>query len=188
MPRSRPIILTNVTAQEREKILAGLRKYAYIQQHRENSEEFRRMFASFYFVPRNVISREDQNTFFDAMFDRPAPTDPFAFASKVQSRGANKNYFSFATKAVHTFNTNEPIYDSHVVYYLKEQIGLMLKTYYSGDTFEVNWPIIKEWYGEFLNTEECDAWVAWFDENFPDYTWISKTKKVDFIIYALGVE
>ena len=47
MPRSRPIILENVTAQEREKILAGLRKYAYIQQHRENSEEFRRMFEEY---------------------------------------------------------------------------------------------------------------------------------------------
>ena len=54
--------------------------------------------------------------------------------------------------------------------------------------FDVNWPIIKEWYREFLPTPECDAWVAWFDENFPDYTWISRTKKVDFIIYALGVE
>ena len=187
MPRSKPISFNNVSNADINKFKAGLEKYDYIQKHIADNSDFRNVYASFYFVPKFIINEQNQQLYFSKMFLN-RPNDPIAFADLLKEAESDKYYFSFATKAVHTFNPESPIYDSHVVAYLVEQENVPLKTAQCKNNFVYNWPLIKKWYREFEKDPRYKEWINWFDKQFPQYTWLTSTKKIDFIIYVLGVE
>ena len=181
MRTTKPIDLSAVTSKEMNKIRNGLALYTQIQNDIRDTPSFREVFAKFYFVPKTSITLNDQELFFNKMFANH-PSDPLDFAKSLKDDGAQKFFLSFATKAVHTFNNDSPIYDSVVVSYLHQQRNAHM----SYTDAISNWIKLKDWYETFLQTEEADEWVAWFDNNFPSYTWISKVKKIDFIIYSFA--
>lgn len=87
---------------------------------------------------------------------------------------------SFSSKMLATIQPDKPIWDSHVSRFLDirdpKDIAEAIQKYAD----------LEDWYKSFLNTPDADNWVAAFDSAFPEYTWISKTKKIDFIIWYKG--
>ena len=87
---------------------------------------------------------------------------------------------SFSSKMLATIQPDKPIWDSHVSRFLDirqpEDIAEAIKNYTD----------LENLYKSFLNTPDADNWIAAFDSAFPEYKWISKTKKIDFIIWYKG--
>ena len=43
---------------------------------------------------------------------------------------------------------------------------------------------IEAWYKNYLSTEDARNNLILFDRTFPEYSWISATKKIDFMIWS----
>lgn len=91
---------------------------------------------------------------------------------------------SFSSKLVATIDPTKPILDSRVLAYL----GLRI----CGSTPELRlssaveaYDRIVEWYREYLSRTEAVENIKLFDSLFPDYTWISDVKKIDFLLWSL---
>lgn len=87
---------------------------------------------------------------------------------------------SFSSKMLATIQPDKPIWDSHV--------STVLDTRQPEDITEAikKYADLESLYSSFLNTPDADNWVAAFDSAFPEYKWISRTKKIDFIIWHQG--
>lgn len=44
---------------------------------------------------------------------------------------------------------------------------------------------IEEWYRNFIDTDEAHQWIQEFDKALNEYSWISDTKKIDFILWGM---
>lgn len=177
------IVFSRVTDTQKHEMRDGLEKYCFIMAGRDNVQDIRNVFVDFYFVPkksRNKILNEDR--FFELMSQRLP--DAKTFATRLIEKGiSNEIMMSFSSKAVHTYYDNRPIYDSHVIAYLKTIRGLRLP---ANKPFMI-YDKLAEWYGIFVNSEEADVWVEWFDGVFPDYANISRIKKIDMILYKISI-
>ena len=92
---------------------------------------------------------------------------------------------SFASKILATLNANKPIWDSRVLKCLHDELSGR------SDEEKLNsakalYSRIEKLYGEYMKTEEAEKNVAFFDDFFPDYTWISNVKKIDYMMWGLG--
>lgn len=89
----------------------------------------------------------------------------------------------FSSKMLATINTDKPIWDNCV----KNSLNLPDSKKNFDRAVEI-YSKIEEWYKNFLPTQECDEWISVFDSFYPDYKDISKTKKVDFILWLKDKE
>lgn len=90
---------------------------------------------------------------------------------------------SFASKMLATLNPNKPILDSRVLKNLEITIKGNTKQERIKFSIEV-YKKIEAFYDTYLPTGKAKRNIALFDEIFPDYSWISDTKKIDFIIWG----
>ena len=91
---------------------------------------------------------------------------------------------SFASKLVATIDPTKPILDSKVLAYLGLRIGgssperrlsAAVQAYYH----------IAEWYKTYLMLPEAAENIKLFDSLLPGYTWVSDTKKIDFLLWSI---
>lgn len=92
---------------------------------------------------------------------------------------------SFASKMNATLNVDAPIWDQFVLH----NLGLSMKPYYKNSSDKLNDSIrlydkIVEWYQQNLSSEEWNSKVAIFDATFPNHRLLSKTKKIDFMLWT----
>lgn len=183
MAFSHKIVFNRVTSVEKNEMLIGLQKYLTIMNGRDNVNSIRAAFVDFYFVPKKSRTKIlDEDRFFELMSEKPS--DAKQFAIKLIEEGVTKErMISFSSKAVHTYHDENPIYDSHVIDYLKRVRGIQM---FTTDPFATYEQIVK-WYETFINSKEAELWIEWFDNNFPDYQCTSRIKKIDMILYRLSI-
>ena len=105
---------------------------------------------------------------------------------EIGKYGNDKMQPSFVSKLVHSINKTEPIYDSKVKIFLEkeepqgEKVEERIKS--AIRIYEEIW--------DFYNNNEYAVlrkqMLKVFDEKFPLAKRISETKKIDFVIWALG--
>ena len=199
MPKIGFLITNAIPDAKIRKFRIGVAKYQTIMNPATPSLVFEKTFANFYLLRLSTAEK----AFFFSEMRACAPKDPIVFADYLQSHGISKFQFSFATKAVHTFDPTSPIYDSRVADYLKKFEGcsgirlhavmrrdpVTKKSKFDpvADHLRVinNWNIIKSWYASFKADPRYKQWISWFDGEFGSNT-ITDTKKIDFIIWALS--
>ena len=174
--------------QEKAKAKICIQYYNYLQTHLEDTELFREVYKTFYLRNthrgNNHWTEEDYNTYFAKMFSFVSNGD---FTNEVNEVAAylenslsNGGYqLSFGSKLVHTINANCPIFDSGVTAYLKEFEGVRF-----GIDKAQKYAQLCQWFDNFRqNDERFNAWINWFNSEFPEYRTISNTKKIDFVLF-----
>ena len=199
MPKIGFLVTSAIPAKAIRDFHISVGKYKTIMNPATPPLVFEKTFTAFY---RLRLSTTEKVIFFREMRSCK-PSNPIVFADYLQSHGVSKFQFSFATKAVHTYNPNSPIYDSRVADYLKKYEGCSGIRLHAAmrrepatkksrfdpvaDRLRVinNWSIIKGWYASFKTDPRYAQWISWFDCEFGSNT-ITDTKKIDFIIWALS--
>ena len=191
----RKINVNEITEEKKDIIAEGLKKYDYIMKHYQApNAEFEQVYRNFYLKSWWKTRKKQGAGYFKTLREYKGE-GLLTVIKKLQREMDSKKYdFSVATKLMHTFNPNLPIYDSIVCKYLEKQ-GLRflfhrhyIKRMNCEEKIEQDWKLLQDWYKNFLPTEEAKSWIRWFDENFPDYKWLTDLKKVDFIIFACARE
>ena len=191
------IDLEHISERQLLTITNGVNYYLYIQKHyndvdERDAEDFRDVFTEFYLKAQGKM-RDPVNRvpFFETMKTCSPDKDLIELLIELHNKLDTDLYeFSFATKLLHTINNDSPIFDSKVFKYLKEEEGVNFWEYrHSKDGLERarhNWPLLKNWYDSFLQTERAAEWIAWFDRQFPNAAHIAAVKKIDFLIFAFN--
>lgn len=193
------IDITKVTEKQIMSLEVGLLQYTYIQRNfKKDDEDFRDVFTDFYLTSQARMRNVENRVPFFELMKKTKPNDSLiTIVEKLyKSLPIGMYEFSFATKLLHTINTNSPIYDSKVYKYLRndEKVDLWdihQKKFDSAgkemtklEKIDHNWIELNNWYSSFLKTVTFKNWIAWFDKSFPKFASISNIKKVDFIIFS----
>ena len=91
---------------------------------------------------------------------------------------------SFSSKLVHTLNPAMPIWDKFVLQKLGLKIELCSGEEKIKKCVKIYSAIIK-WYQDVLPQPTTQAFLKNFDKYFPDYAWMSSTKKLDFSLWMI---
>ena len=89
---------------------------------------------------------------------------------------------SFASKLVHTLNNDMPIWDKFVLQNLDKKMPILQGEKKLLKAIEIYDEIIA-WYKEALLHKEVQKKILEFDAVFPQYSWFSNTKKIDFLLW-----
>lgn len=146
--------------------------------------DFQREFNYFYKLRRNAEWRkefyrlfEDCKSMKDISFERILYT--------LYERTGNIEA-SFSSKLLATLNPDMPIWDSIVL----SRFGLKPSTSTNKKIRLENtvaiYQAIVNWYQDFLQTPDVQEFLSGFNEAFPEFSMISATKKVDFILWGSG--
>lgn len=172
----------------------GLDKYKYIMNSVNkvdvsSDEDFQSRFNNFYVLNGTGASPEWKAAYYAYFQEVKNNPDKQTLETIIRhfyedenvppyNAAVNKRIeLSFSSKMLATIQPNKPIWDSHVSRFLDtrdpKDIAEAIKKYTD----------LENLYKSFLNTPDADNWIAAFDSAFPEYKWISKTKKIDFIIW-----
>ena len=146
-------------------------------------------YENYYGMVQAHLKKEWRDKYFEyadkCLGNNKKPT--FSEAMKeIGKYGDGKMQPSFVSKLVHSINKTEPIYDSKVKIFLEKEEP-------QGDSVEerIKSAIrIYEEIGQFYKNDDNAVlrkqMMTVFDEKYPWAKGISETKKIDFIIWALG--
>ena len=179
--------------------MSGLETYKYIMDNfksidlsgdDDNAKEFRTKYRGYYRVRRN----DDWSKLYFGFFENNKNNNDITFNQIIDycynnmktNKGAkNPVEASFSSKMLATINPEKPILDSRVL----ENMGLTIPVYLKSDKklerAKAVYEIIDDRYKAYSRTPESDTVVSIFNEMFPDYTELTKTKKIDFFLWAL---
>ena len=167
------------------------------------SELFRRMFNGYY----NIRRDKDWQDVYYRLFEEAKRTENLTFADILYNlyKETGQIEKSFSSKMLATINPDKPILDSRVISYLNKHdacIGFSGRiidssfTKYGEDVTEKDIarlePVIREyedlelWYEEYLGSFEAGSVVNAFNEEFPQYSHFTNTRKVDYFLWMLG--
>lgn len=104
--------------------------------------------------------------------------------SRLKVKGIDSLEPSFASKMLATINPDKPIWDSRVLASLK--LDKEWEKKWNVDHAIEIYDSIRDGYKKFESTKFCDECLKEFDSWFPDYDWISTTKKIDFLLWSKG--
>jgi len=93
---------------------------------------------------------------------------------------------SFCSKLLATINPYMPVWDSVVI----ENLKLKKPAYYSKNRLEETIDLyekIKEWYYNFLKTNDSKEWIELFDSKYKGNS-LTDVKKVDLILWQIREE
>ena len=91
---------------------------------------------------------------------------------------------SFSSKLLAALDPNKPIWDQYIL----RNLGIELN--HSPNKEERIKDIVEKydqicnWYDDFLKTDESKEMIQLFDSKFSDYTYITPTKKIDFLLWS----
>ena len=194
------IILEKITPRQKLIIVKGLYDYQYIMENWQfNDADFQKVFFDFYLKARWAVMGNANNMrpYFELLQTIEPEDDLMDILLNLKKMAGIESYeFSLGSKLLHTRNTSMPIYDSKVRIYLSAEEGVDFWWHVSQRKCRVprgtpetekikhDWAELRKWYDAFLPSQRGIEWINWFDNNFPAFSGISNTKKVDFIIYA----
>lgn len=174
------------TLQNRLATSLGLNKYKYIidQVHEINISEntdFQKTFNGFYIVRRNETWRKIYYEYFESI-KATKPTFREIITYIYEKTGNIEP--SFSSKMLATLCSEKPIWDRYIVQNLnlkltgktqQEKLENAIKLYDS----------MEKWYSDFLQTAKAKECVEVFDNELPDYKWLSDIKKIDAILWSI---
>ena len=170
---------------ELEKIKRGIEKYIRImdlirETDVSENDEFQHLFNGFYQVRRNEEWRKVFYSFMEERKDAaPSIEEILTFLANNTPRKSVE--LSFASKMLHTIDSNYPIYDKKVASFLKLEGPVVSWSNEAKIEHQVkNYNAIIAWY----QTSRAKSLIHLFDEIVPEYrTKIGDVKKIDFIIW-----
>ena len=163
----------------------GLDRYSYIMRmFREVNvsldEDFQRTFNAFYRVRKNSAWRAQ----YYALFERAKHEDlDYEYILRSLYKSSGNIEASFTSKLVATIDPDSPIIDQYVL----QNLGIAISG--PGKDTRLRTAIsayhsLKSWYESYIHTDEARKNIAVFDKMLPSYTWISDTKKIDYLLWA----
>ena len=169
-----------------EKKRKGIAKYAEILQAfpkvdvRED-RGFQKKFNGFYRVRRNV---EWQKIYYSTM--QQGKTVPLDFEKALRDfyNLTGRVEASFVSKLIHTLDNNAPILDAFVL----QNLGKKMPLCQGERKIECAVCIyneIAQWYRLALLNNAIQTKITEFDLCFPEYSWFSRTKKLDFLLWQM---
>ncbi len=165
---------------------SGIEKYAEIMRNFSNTnvetdKTFQKRFNGFYRVRRNS---EWQGTFYKIMEEGKQKESSFDEILLEIYKNTGRVEASFASKLLHTLNTDMPIWDKFVLQNLNLKMPIC-----SGEKKLENaisiYKIIIDWYQSALSMSGINQKIVEFDQIFTEYKWFSKTKKLDFLLWQM---
>ena len=163
----------------------GLQRYRYIMEHVldvdvSKNEDFKRMFNGFYGIRRGKSWRDRYYQVFEQM---KKEREHITFKDIFNRISDQSLEASFSSKMLATLNSQKPIWDSRVLHFLKLQPTGVTKVERIESIIKI-YTEIEAWYKNYLSTEDARNNLILFDRTFPEYSWISATKKIDFMIWS----
>ena len=168
---------------QKEKTLR-IAKYAYIIKNINNinitsNPDFQKTFNGFFKVRRNEKWRK---IYYSIM--EKAKSEPLTFRQVITEmyNKTGRIEASFTSKLLASIDTDKPIWDKYVL----ENLGLVPSGKNPHERIENACQIydaLTEWYYNFLRSDEGKKCIMEFNKKMPDYSWISNTKKIDFLIW-----
>lgn len=149
-----------------------------------SDSDFQREFNYFYKLRRNAEWR----AVFYCLFEECKSIKDISFERILYTLYERTGYIeaSFSSKLLATLNPDMPIWDSIVL----SRFGLKPSTSTNKNIRLENtvaiYQAIVRWYREFLQTPDVQVFLSGFDDAFPEFSTISATKKVDFILWGSG--
>ncbi|MBE6719141.1 MAG: hypothetical protein E7571_00605 [Ruminococcaceae bacterium] len=198
------IRVQQITERQKLTIENGINTYLYIMKHHnEDDEDFRDVYYGYYLTARSsvfaktkTINKETKekianpnwDTYFQLLKRTLGNESLESIVEELKTKLTSNSFeFSFASKLLHTKNPSVPIYDSKIRKYLEEVYKLRFLSESGTKTMskiKSDWEMLNNWYNNFLKTDEANAWISWFDNEFPKGKEMSKVKKIDTIIFA----
>lgn len=144
--------------------------------------DFIRTYSGFYRIRRNDLWRKP---YFEFMEQGKTKNVSFSDVINFIYRKTGRVEASFSSKLLATLYPDFPIWDQFVL----KNLNLGLNTYYSNKQEQVNDSIrlymrIVRWYENFVDSDEGKKLIGTFDSSFPNYSWLTPTKKVDFMLWS----
>lgn len=165
----------------------ALEKYSFIMNNIQNRDisidkELQTRFNGFYIVRRNAEWRQTFYSQFES-YKTATPTFNEILTNLYHTTGRCEA--SFASKLLASLCPDMPIWDSHVLNYL----GLKRKALNKDAKLEEAtylYSQIVAWYKDNIQSDIYKPYIDEFDLVFPEYSWLTPTKKLDFIIWGNG--
>ena len=184
--------MDNIVSVNIEAIFADSKKKRGIEKYAEiiksfslvnvtTDKDFQRNFNGFYRVRRNS---EWQKIFYNIMEN--GKTEALTFEGVLQEiyNKTGRVEASFSSKLIHTLNHNMPIWDQFVLQNLNLKMPICSGEKKLQKAICIYNKII-QWYEQALSTFEINQKILEFDEIFPQYSWFSQTKKLDFLLWQM---
>lgn len=176
----------NKLYQEQLAIRRGLEKYRFIMERVNQTDlttdaDFQRTFNGFYRVRGNEAWRKEFYKHFESV-KCGTPTFESILTHLYERTGRIEA--SFSSKMLATIFPDKPIWDRFVLQNLNLQLDGRTKTVRLSNAVTL-YAEIERWYEEYLQTEQAQACLQAFDRAMPEYTFISSTKKIDFILWRM---
>lgn len=143
---------------------------------------YQKTFNGFYRIRQR--SAEWYKNYYD-IFEK-AKTSSYSFEDIITAlyKRTDRVEASFTSKMVATLNPNMPIWDKFVLQNLNMKLEGTSKQIRLKNAITLYYKIV-EWYQNFLNTVEAHKWVKEFDLYLSEYSWLTPTKKIDFIMWSM---
>ena len=164
-------------------------RYAYIMEQVwkvdvSQDEDFQRVFNAFYRVRRD----EEWRKIYFEMFEKVKQNPQSRFDRTLEELSVRVGTLepSFVSKMLATVDINEPIWDANVLAMLGLKPCKKSGKYRPDDIYDC-YNTINHWYYEFKKLSVAKKWIKAFDRALPEHQDISATKKIDFILWAGGM-
>lgn len=144
--------------------------------------DFQRTFNYFYQVRRDESWRKEYYVLFEKMKHAQDISFPAIITELYHSTG--KLEASFSSKMLATLDPSEPIWDSRVCTLLDLKVTGKTKEEELQNIIAL-YSRLENWYVEFLQTDNAKECIAKFDKLLPKYTWLSGTKKIDYLLWSI---
>lgn len=172
---------------DKKRISDGLSDYEKIMKQVDAptfcDANFRKLYNHFYRLRQKP--EKWYNEYYSLMED--CKNNPKSFKEVLTElyKRTGEIHASFSSKLVATLNADMPIWDQYVL----ANLGLKPAPYYLKPEERINrsavlYEKIIEWYKNYLNSAEGQYDISIFDSVFPEYKWISNTKKLDFMLWS----
>lgn len=158
----------------------GLDQYAKIMRGDPTDSIFQRSFNYYYRIRRNNDWRKNYYGLFPI-----AKNEHWSFEQIITElyKKTGNIECSFSSKMLATIDADKPIWDQYVL----KNLGFTLTGKTQMEKLENAMTVysqIEEWYTSYLETEEARENIIVFDRILSDYTWLSRTKKIDCLLWG----
>lgn len=173
-----------------KRIEQGLRKYEEIcnlfdsMDDVSNNKEFQTKFDGFYRVRRNQEWRD----YYFKLMQKNKNNEKVSFNDIISSiyNITGRVEASFSSKLVSMINRNLPIWDQYVLQNLNiKPIQQSLDNLERVKKSVLIYERIIDWYKMYLLSNNGQDDIKFFDLHFPQYTYLSDIKKIDFLLWSI---
>ena len=166
-----------------KKLEKDIRRYFEIMRMAETPEnpEFQKKFNAFYRIRRDEAWRSE---FYQLMEDFRKKDGPYfgEVLLRLHQRTGQIEP-SFSSKMLATLNADMPIWDSNILRVLHLKLTRATPELKLSNAV-VLYDKIRRWYQDFFQTDTARGILQRFDLEFPEFTDMSPTKKIDFVLWA----